>query len=747
MGRTSIACCLVLIGAGCGAAAPAAEQSAAASNRQRARELQPLDAEEAQAAKAQALRAFVQAQTLLERCAAEHDEAVCGRARQVYRVAADTWNTLVIGRPQDPEVGEWRVQRAQALLRGGDPAEAAAAAQEYLAAGTDPTWQRAAAETLVGARERLLTAARLEARSAAPEPEGEPPAVRALEIPQPLSNLREARERYLEVVPEATDTATTRRAYALDDALLLYRYGHWPEARTALQASFEAGCAGEAGWDGAATAWRALRDMAASLGRFDAIGELGRALDERRCDFGAAGAPACGDVSDDPRCIARTDAVSVRLRTGLVLAQRAEHARGDERIRWATRAGEAFLASVDEGPDVAPIERVDGLTLAARAFRLAGSDRAAEVDRRIAAEVVASRFGGEERLRALTALADALERSMALAHDSARHDEVVRFATRLLGPDFDQPELAGSRSSARTALPESLMALGRHREASEAWAALAAAETDAALKRAASLASALELAAGGDCRRAMVALRAFAGAHRAEAGAGDDVVRALYRYATCQREGSAARVAALDEVAAVASETHDALGAEARGYAAAAVFARADSGFDDLARLRIVIARGANSEALVAALREALRDPADEVRELLEDYDGVIRFDDPRWSMAAYLRAGLALERLADTVLTASWSNPADLEAERRTLTRQSYEQLRGIVAMRVREILETQARPLRCRAIERFDRAVAIAGRTGAQSAELDAARARLAAIDESVVSRCRAARPAAPR
>ena len=693
------------------------------------------------------MSSLVQAESLAARCAAEHEEADCTRSRALYREAADTWNALVVGRPGDASIDEWTVQRAQALLAGGSISEAGGIARQYLASGTDPEWRKAAAEVFVKSREQAIAAAGIEVRTTPPEPTGEPPDVHAIDLPLPLAYLRDARQRYLDVVPEAADTTAARRGYALENALVLFRYGHWPEARTALQAVFDSGCAGPGAWDGGATAWRALRDIASALGRFDAVAELGRALAAQSCDFGTTATLSCDDAPDDPRCLARTDAVSVRLRTGILLAQRAEHGRPAERAQLAIRAGEAFLASVDEDPDVLPMERVDGLTFAARAFRLAGSDRALEVDRRIATQVIPARFSAEERPRVAQALADALQRLMLLARDAGRHEDVVQLARRLLTADFDFPDLAAIRTTARATLPVSLTALTRHREAADAWTALAAAETDPAKQRSASFASAIALVTAGDCRRATVALRAFATAHRAEPGAGDEVVRALYRFAMCQRDASPARTAAIDDMTAAANATHDALSAEAKGYLAAAAFARADAGFGALSQRRIAIPRGANTDALAPALLEAMREPADELRQLIEQYDGVARLDDARWSIAAHHRAALALERFVETILAATWTDPADLEAQRRTLSQTYYDRFHGIVALRVRETLEAQARPVRCRAVERFDRAAAIASQTNVQSPEAEAARARLALLGEAVLTACRAQRRTAPR
>ena len=194
---------------------------------------------------------------------------------------------------------------------------------------------------------------------------------------------------------------------------------------------------------------------------------------------------------------------------------------------------------------------------------------------------------------------------------------------------------------------------------------------------------------------------------------------------------------------AAAGETHDTLGPEARGYVAAAAFSRADAAFDDLAPGRIVLARGPTTEAFIATLDAALQAPLDELRQLIDGYDSVARLDDPRWAAAAHYRAGLAIERLADTVLAASWSAPADLEAQRRVLSQRSFEQLQGIATRRVREVLEGQARPLRCRAVDRFNRARDAAASSNVQSAEVEGTRARLGAIGDDVITRCRTQRP----
>jgi hypothetical protein len=710
----------------------------------------PLSEEEAEQAQTQALQSFMEARTYWTRCTEREDEIGCRRARHLFRVAADTWNALVAGRPQDAGVDEWTFMHAQALWRAGSPAAAADVAARYVESGTNAEWRTTAAALMVAARARVLEEDEaVTIREAPPEPRGEPVAVQPIELPEALARLYEARAKYVEAVPEAADPEHVRRAYRIENAVIDYRYGRWEQARTALREIFESGCSGGGAWEGAAAAWRILREMAITLGHYDAVSALGRELGERSCTFGIAEAPTCGGGdSEDPRCLAETDAVSGQLRTGTSFLQRARHARAGDRSTLGTRAGMAFLAVLEDEATLPPLARVAALTQAGAAFRLAGNaELAADVDRRIVDEVVPAGFDEADRARVIAVVAGALVRLLDEARRSTRHEDVVRVSALLLTEEFDLPELAERRAIGRAMRPLALAALGRHRDASDAWTALAAAETDPVARRDATLASALALAEAGDCRRATTALRAFTRTYRGQEGAGDAVVRALHRYAMCQREGSRARETALDEVAAAAEEAPESLGAESKGYAAAATFANVDRDFALLAQLRVQIPRVENTEALPEALREALADPAAQVRDLVDGYDRVVAFEDVRWSAAAHLRAGLALERLVAVILEASWSVPQDLESQRRGLHAQAFAQLRGIVETRVREVLETQARPIRCRAAERFHRSVGVAHRAGTESEHATSARERLAALGEAVVARCRAASPASFR
>lgn len=687
-----------------------------------------LDEEEAEQTHLQAMQLHVRAEERRRLCE-EGDEAACGQVRQLFELTADTWRALIEGRP-DNEAAEWSFMLAQARLHSGRNDAAAEAADHYLALGA-PEWRTQAAQLLVTARERSLEGVLV--RETAPRAEGDPPVLRALEIPAPLQQLSDARARLAEVLAESGADPAARRAIALENALVLHRYGHWERAQEALRPLLDEGCAGEGAWEGGAIAWRALREIASSLRRHDAVRALGDDVERRSCDFGGT-APVCDDSSEHPRCLAIADRVAWRLRGGILFLQRAEQARGAERSQLAIRAGEAFLAALELEGELDARGRIIALVQASGAFRMAGAaPRAAEVDERIVREVHPAAIDEMHRALALTALASALSRQLEAALAASSHERVAAIAPAILAPALDRPALAEQRSRARSALPEALVALGRHADASQAFTALAAADGDPSVRREAELRAALALVPARNCSAATRPLRAFVTAHAAEAGAHDGVVRALWQLAECQRSGSRQHLAALEEVAQI---ERAGLGAEARGYVAEATFRLVDREFESATRHRLQVPAGENVEDLTPNLREQLAGPTERVRELLQGYARVELLGVGRWSAAARQRSGAALEALERAVLEASWELPLDLQRQRRTLNAANFAQIQRIVELRSAELLRAQAVIIRCRAAVHYRRAVQIAGAAGVDSPEAQAARERLGAME--IPARC---------
>ncbi len=382
-----------------------------------------LDDAEAARTETQAMQTHVQASGLLSRCEQEGDRAACEQAEDLFRVAADTWRALVEGRPDEAGNASWSFMLSQALLHAGSYARAAEAAATYVASGAEE-WRAQAARIGVSASERAIEAEVLPVREEPPEAQGQPPEVEPAELPGHVLRLFDARASFVEVVGEAEPE--TARRYVLANAELLFRYGHWERAQAALREVFTAGCTGDGAWDGAAAAWRLLREMSLRLGRLDAVRLLGEEVTSLGCDFGEPDAPVCGADSDHPQCLARADAVSWRLSGGTRFMQRAERAGGDERRRWARRAGEAFLAALNAEGELDARGRVAALDEAAGAFRLAGdAERAAEVDRRIVRDVDPATLDEADRPFAVVTVASALARRLEEAILAERHAEVV----------------------------------------------------------------------------------------------------------------------------------------------------------------------------------------------------------------------------------------------------------------------------------------------------------------------------------
>lgn len=726
-GRAIAILFLSLAAADCGGAAPAPTRA-----REPEREaaapppVRPLTEEEAARTYTEAMQVHVRAREQQAQCD-EGDMGACVRAAQLFELADDTWRALVEGRPNDLEP-EWLFMLAQARFHAGRFERAAEAAERYLETGASE-WRVAAARLLVAARQRVLQESGIRAREAPPQAEGTPPAVRPIELPPPIAALSRAREVLAQALGEAGDPEREARSLSLENALVLVRYGHFERAQEGLRAIVEQGCSGEGAWEGAAVAWRALHDMAAALERYDALRALGQQIESQNCDFGL-GAPACVEGSDHPRCIARTDRALWALRGGTRYLELADHARGRDAARFALRAAEAFLAALDVEGELDAHGRVTALVQAEAAFRRAGAaERAAEVDARIVREVRPEAFDEADRPMARSAVAAALGRRLEAAVAAGRHEDVVTLARRLLAPDLDLPELASRRHGARAALPEALLALGRNAEASRAFAQLASASEDPALRREAELRSALALVTERSCGRAVRPLRAFVAAHGEEEAAADAVVRALWQLAACQRAGSAQHAAVLEEV--VRAGARGELGREARERVAEAAFLLADRGFADATNVRLHVPAGENIEDLADGLRAALEQPLERVRALLSGYASVERHGVGRWIVAARQRSGAALEALDRAVLAASWELPRDLTSQRNRLNRPTLAQIQRITEMRAGEILRAQAVAIRCRAAAHYRRALEIAGTAGVDSEESRAARERLEAME----------------
>jgi hypothetical protein len=380
-----------------------------------------------------------------------------------------------------------------------------------------------------------------------------------------------------------------------------------------------------------------------------------------------------------------------------------------------------------DGRELEPAERITALVEAGRAYRMAESaDKAAAVDARIIREVDPSASSPQSRAYALVTVASALTNQLDAAIRDASPGVIVRLAEQLLGDDYDLPELSEERSRARRALPDALTALGRRADAARALTALSQAATDPAEAREAQLAAALALTEGGSCQPSVRPLEAFVREHGARSDARDQTIAALFAVAECQR--GRPRTATLARLVAVA-QAGGALSADARSHFAAATFESVQVDVDQFARTRIRLPRVDTVEDIVGALRAALEEPISRAEAMVEAYAEVEAIGDARFASDAKYEAARVLLALEQIVRSAEWQIPNDLQRQRRDLNRPAFEQLEGIVAARVAQIIEAEATPIHCRAGEALARAVSGASRQNVESERISAARAALRA------------------
>ena len=99
-----------------------------------------------------------------------------------------------------------------------------------------------------------------------PAPEGTPPRVRPIEMPLLVQRLAQSREVYLARVPEAQDSERVRPAYDYNNALLLYYYGYWPQARQRFLRIYNERCSGPLANSTGQVAWESLYNMSVGMG-------------------------------------------------------------------------------------------------------------------------------------------------------------------------------------------------------------------------------------------------------------------------------------------------------------------------------------------------------------------------------------------------------------------------------------------------------------------------------------------------
>ncbi|QQR89246.1 MAG: hypothetical protein IPJ88_13675 [Myxococcales bacterium] len=181
--------------------------------------------------------------------------------------------------------------------------------------------------------------------------------VKPIRMPTALERLAQAREVYLSRVDESHDTENVRESYDYNNALLLYLYGYWPQAKSRFARIFEQHCAGVEANETGRVAWFNLNNMAVAMNETEEVERLSRNLQERQCTFASgavAGAPIdCSkeENKDEPQCVATVQLSNIRYQKAVQIFDDAEKSSGDEQRKLFEKAAALLVEAVNDEPE------------------------------------------------------------------------------------------------------------------------------------------------------------------------------------------------------------------------------------------------------------------------------------------------------------------------------------------------------------------------------------------------------------
>lgn len=663
-------------------------------------------------------------QALRQRALLEQDDDLLAQAREAYGAAIALYGRLLARAPSHPDSYQLAYDRADALFwseRYGEAARAYASVRD--SPFDDRLFARAARRVVESLKRQpgaALTREEPSLRDGRPHP---------LAIPESLQPAARAREIYVRWVRPEEDDEGVRDAYAFNNAILLYVYGHWTPARARLRGLFEARCRGPEASEVGLEAWRALRAMAAETRDVAALEALTRDLRARQCTFQPDGPPVLSTECDAPGSLA---CEVPALEAQLVFARLSEEAA-------------ALDATPDRGARGSAAE-----SIAARL--IATVDRAPTHPQAPAALLLAARLLDQQARRPQAAAAIYQRIVDHVAPDRPELEEVVAEAhfqlARAAQRAFDYERalsgyrtIAGSSRFARSSAPTMLQRrrdaevnaalltarLGRHLESAAAWTR-AAALLPPSEAREAQLRAAAETLRGGRAEEAAAALERWTRA------GGTTEAFALLAEARAALGQEAGRERAL----AQALEAHRAGRGPDRRRAAEAALALARARDQDAPARPLAPGVRPTTAALVETLRAEVDRELARARPVLEAYEDAIGVGDPEARVTALERQGAVYEALVRGVLGARIELPRDLGRRLRRASSDVRDEARAQLEDATRAALEARVRPLECLAVQRYVLSARLATRASLPTLAAHRATERLAAYGEERVREC---------
>ena len=654
------------------------------------------------------------AQRLRRQCVEDRNVVLCRRAQDQYGLAATAYRRYLEKYPNTPQSYELHYNLADALYWSENYEQAATEYAEVRDSNLDDAHLGESARRVVESIKRIadrdVAEGRLVIRDKPPAPQNG--VVQPVAMPELVQRLARAREIYLTRVPDALDTENVREAYDYNNALLLYSYGYWPQAKGRFARIYDERCIGDHADVTGKVAWENLRAMAIATDDTDEIRRLASDIQERGCTFTKGTARVDCSAKENrahPVCRAGDDLNALVYRDALDVYKQAAEAKGGEQRRLYEKSATMLLDAVNRNPD----DRQAPIALEYAALALENTSRfesAAGLYQRIIDEVGPREpIDDDDKLSLDRILANAYFR---LAYNANRFFEFDRAVDnyRVLADSkrFAQspvPDIQAKRTDALVNSAIILERLQRYNEATRYYRRVYDTVDDGEIKRR-SLYRIAEMAYQQKrYRNAISGMRDFINRYQNDSQAGELVVQAYWRIAQSQKASGRSRdhKAALGDVIKAFDRSAQPPGSIAAEYAANARFLLVDAESGAFEKFAIKPGRPATMKAYVNTLTSQIDNGSARAQSIVTSYEPVFQYRRPTWTIASFVRQGRIYEVLARAILNAPFTMPVDMQKQLRKVGQDDREDIRLQVEDQVRQVLDSKVRPVECFGVARY--------------------------------------------
>ena len=726
----------------------------------------------------QALRLHQRATHDRQQAVAERDAALLTQAITEYNDAAEAYRTFIARYPNSPDSYTLEYNLADALFWSEQYEPAAEAYAAVRDSNLDDQYLSESARRVVESLKRLLDAAvarhEVEVRTEPPQPTNG--VVQPIEMPDLVQRVAQAREVYLARVDEAHDSEHVRGDYQYNNTLLLYYYGYWDQARDRFRQLYLDHCTGPMGSEVGQVAWQNLYNMAVAANDSTEVSRLSHDVLDRGCTFTADGtAPqavsdadcACGTDNLPPRCIAHCGITDVEFSAA---NDQYNQCRGSapsgelcpanvtpSMVTCYETAATMFVTAVNSHPnhDHAP----QALIQAAIALECTSRyESASQLYSRVIDEVgprSASDAVPQQQLDSI--LATAYFRLAYTANRFFDYDRAVQnYRTLADSQRFQRstdPDMPARRTDSLINAARILEfqqnytdATAYYRRVTDALAS--ASDADSVSTRRTAFYRIAEMSyERHDWNGTIRDMQAFIDRYRSDTAAGELVVQATWRISQArqQQHASASQYnAALQAVVDAFAHSGQPAGSIAAEYAANAKFLLVDPDGQAFETFAINTTRGATAAAYIQGIVAQIQAGSQRAQAIKQEYDPVLTYTRPTWTIAALVAQGRVYEVLAHAIVAAQHPLPADLQHQIQHASEDVRTEIQTQFDDRIRQAMEPQIAPVECLAVVRYALAARAARASTLDTPATRQAIDRLQAYGDDRIGECIAAQQA---